>query len=103
MPDAPAKVNPWLIAISVMFGTFMEVLDTTVVNVSLASHRGKSVGNDGRGDVGSYFLPRCERDHSSDHRLAGRTVRPQASADGVRHRIHGGIVHVRPCADICRS
>ena len=28
-------VNPWIIAISVMFCTFMEVLDTTVVNVSL--------------------------------------------------------------------
>ena len=29
------QVNPWLIAVSVMFATFMEVLDTTVVNVSL--------------------------------------------------------------------
>src|SRR5438128_6218628 len=29
------QVNPWIIAIAVMFGTFMEVLDTTVVNVSL--------------------------------------------------------------------
>jgi MFS transporter, DHA2 family, multidrug resistance protein len=28
-------VNPWIIAIAVMFATFMEVLDTTVVNVSL--------------------------------------------------------------------
>src|SRR5512135_518060 len=28
-------VNPWIIAIAVMLGTFMEVLDTTVVNVSL--------------------------------------------------------------------
>src|SRR2546423_13555940 len=28
-------VNPWIVAIAVMFGTFMEVLDTTVVNVSL--------------------------------------------------------------------
>src|SRR5438876_12140765 len=28
-------VNPWLIAVAVMFGTFLEVLDTTVVNVSL--------------------------------------------------------------------
>jgi DHA2 family multidrug resistance protein len=28
-------INPWLIAASVMFATFMEVLDTTVVNVSL--------------------------------------------------------------------
>jgi DHA2 family multidrug resistance protein len=33
---APARaVNPWIIAIAVMTATFMEVLDTTVVNVSL--------------------------------------------------------------------
>jgi DHA2 family multidrug resistance protein len=29
------QINPWIIAISVMFATFLEVLDTTVVNVSL--------------------------------------------------------------------
>lgn len=29
------EINPWIIAIAVMLGTFMEVLDTTVVNVSL--------------------------------------------------------------------
>jgi MFS transporter, DHA2 family, multidrug resistance protein len=29
------KINPWIIAIAVMLSTFMEVLDTTVVNVSL--------------------------------------------------------------------
>src|SRR6476469_2583637 len=28
-------VNPWIVAIAVMFATFLEVLDTTVVNVSL--------------------------------------------------------------------
>src|SRR5262245_14086023 len=32
--DVP-HVNPWIVAISVMFATFLEVLDTTVVNVSL--------------------------------------------------------------------
>jgi DHA2 family multidrug resistance protein len=32
---SPPVINPWIVAISVMFGTFMEVLDTTVVNVSL--------------------------------------------------------------------
>src|SRR5437764_14523845 len=32
--DIP-QVNPWLVAIAVRLGTFMEVLDTTVVNVSL--------------------------------------------------------------------
>jgi DHA2 family multidrug resistance protein len=33
-PAAP-QANPWIIAFSVMFATFMEVLDTTVVNVSV--------------------------------------------------------------------
>jgi DHA2 family multidrug resistance protein len=37
MADSPQhpQVNPWIVAIAVMFATFMEVLDTTVVNVSL--------------------------------------------------------------------
>ena len=38
MPESSAaqpRVNPWIVATSVMFATFMEVLDTTVVNVSL--------------------------------------------------------------------
>ncbi|HUL14851.1 MAG TPA: DHA2 family efflux MFS transporter permease subunit [Terriglobales bacterium] len=39
MPDAdsrtPPLINPWIIAVAVMLSTFMEVLDTTVVNVSL--------------------------------------------------------------------
>ena len=36
MPEpSQAGVNPWLVAIAVMSSTFMEVLDTTVVNVSL--------------------------------------------------------------------
>jgi MFS transporter, DHA2 family, multidrug resistance protein len=34
LAEAPA-VNPWLVAVAVMASTFMEVLDTTVVNVSL--------------------------------------------------------------------
>ena len=35
MSDQYRHVNPWLVAVAVMFATFMEVLDTTVVNVSL--------------------------------------------------------------------
>src|SRR5450631_3057405 len=34
-PPTHPHINPWVIAISVMLSTFMEVLDTTVVNVSL--------------------------------------------------------------------
>src|ERR1700684_2487279 len=35
-----SQINPWLIAIAVMSSTFMEVLDTTVVNVSLTHNAG---------------------------------------------------------------
>jgi MFS transporter, DHA2 family, multidrug resistance protein len=35
MNDNEPKVNPWLIALTVMLPTFMEVLDTTIANVSL--------------------------------------------------------------------
>jgi DHA2 family multidrug resistance protein len=31
----PRDVNPWIVAVAVMCATFMEILDTTVVNVSL--------------------------------------------------------------------
>src|SRR5277367_4769947 len=33
--EAPIKINPWLIAAAVILPTFMEVLDTTIVSVSL--------------------------------------------------------------------
>ena len=35
MTDRQPEINPWIVAVAVMFSTFMEVLDTTVVNVSL--------------------------------------------------------------------
>ena len=35
MSEQHPHVNPWIVAVAVMFSTFMEVLDTTVVNVSL--------------------------------------------------------------------
>ncbi len=31
----PRTVNPWVVTFSVMLATFMEILDTTVVNVSI--------------------------------------------------------------------
>ena len=35
MPDALKEVNPWLIAISVMLATFMEVMDTSIAAVAV--------------------------------------------------------------------
>jgi DHA2 family multidrug resistance protein len=34
-PTPARAVSPWLVALAVMLGTFMEVLDTTIVNVAL--------------------------------------------------------------------
>lgn len=34
-PEGPRHINPWIIAVTVMLATFMEVLDTSVANVSL--------------------------------------------------------------------
>src|SRR5258706_15961753 len=36
MHQVPRSVNPWIVAVAVMSATFMQVLDTTVVNVSLS-------------------------------------------------------------------
>jgi MFS transporter, DHA2 family, multidrug resistance protein len=38
--ETPIKVNPWLIAAAVVLPTFMEVLDTTIVSVSLPNIAG---------------------------------------------------------------
>lgn len=35
MVQPPKSVNPWVVTMSVMLATFMEILDTTVVNVSI--------------------------------------------------------------------
>ncbi len=37
------RVNPWIIALSVMLATFMEVLDTSIASVALP-HMGGTLG-----------------------------------------------------------
>ncbi len=59
MSAAPAKpVNPWVVTIAVMLATFMEILDTTVVNVSvphMAGNLGATV-EEGTWVVTSYLV-----------------------------------------------
>src|SRR6202012_936901 len=35
MADAQTEINPWLIAVSVVLPTFMEVVDTSIASVAL--------------------------------------------------------------------
>ncbi len=58
MPDRTSHVNPWIVTIAVMLATFMEVLDTTVVNVSIphmAGNMGATV-EEGTWVVTSYLV-----------------------------------------------
>src|SRR4051812_33331456 len=64
---AEKHINPWLIAVSVMFATFMEVLDTTVVNVSLPHTAGTLSATSGEG---TWPLPW--------YLVANASVRPMA-------------------------
>jgi MFS transporter, DHA2 family, multidrug resistance protein len=51
-------INPWIVAFSVMFATFMEILDTTVVNVSIPHIAGNlaSTVEEGTWVVTSYLV-----------------------------------------------
>src|SRR5208282_5998398 len=56
--DSRPLVNPWIIALSVMGATFVEVLDTTVVNVSIPHISGalSATYEDGTWVVTSYLV-----------------------------------------------
>ena len=57
-PAQARHVNPWIVTAAVMLATFMEILDTTVVNVSvphLAGNMGATV-EEGTWVVTSYLV-----------------------------------------------
>ena len=58
MPPGRRHVNPWIVTSAVMLATFMEILDTTVVNVSvphLAGNMGATY-EEGTWVVTSYLV-----------------------------------------------
>ncbi len=54
----PRTVNPWIVTFSVMLATFMEILDTTVVNVSIPHISGNlsATTDEGTWTVTSYLV-----------------------------------------------
>ncbi len=66
-----------------MSGTFMEVLDTTVVNVSLPHIAGSLSASTDEATWVAHFLSCRQRHHSADDRMAGELLRPQATAADV--------------------
>ncbi len=57
-PDKRPQINPWIVTIAVMSATFMEVLDTTVVNVAIPHIAGNlsSTYDEGTWVVTSYLV-----------------------------------------------
>ena len=98
-PQEQPAVNPWIVAIAVMFGTFMEVLDTTVVNVSLPHIAGSlsATIDEATWVITSYLVANAI--DPADYRLAGELLRAQAIAHDVGHRIHRRFVPLRTGAD----
>ena len=86
-----------------MSSTFMEVLDTTVVNVSLPHIAGSlSASNDEATWTLTSYLVANAIILPMTGWLAGR-FGTKAPADDVGHRIHRRFISVRPGAVTCRS
>ena len=92
-------VNPWVIAVVVMLATFMEVLDTSVANVSLAAHRGQPFGERGREHLGTDFVSRRERDRAAAIRVAFFIIRTQKFLHVLRCALHRQFFSLRICAE----
>ena len=101
MPSAAEQhpqVNPWIVAVAVMFATFMEVLDTTVVNVSLPHIAGSLSASvdEAAWALTSYLVANAII--LPDDRLDRQLLRPQAHAARRRLRLHRRRLSLRPRA-----
>src|ERR1700735_1176379 len=84
MPTAEAQtrypltqgVNPWLVTLSVMLPTFMEVLDTAIASVALPYIAGSLSASNSE----ATLVPRSY--------LVGTPFRPQAIPAHLRHPLH---------------
>ena len=92
---ARPAVNPWLVAAAVVIPTFMEVLDTTIANVALRYIAGGLSAPVDRQRMGHHQLPRRQRDHPADLRLAGGPPRPAQLFSALDRRVHARLGAVR--------
>src|SRR5947208_10468324 len=103
-PQARPDINPWLIAVAVMSSTFMEVLDTTVVNVSLPHIAGNlsASTDEATWTLTSYLVANAiilsggERHNPSDDGLVGQYFWTEAPADGIGHGLHNSVILLWP-------
>ncbi len=91
-------MNPWIIAVTVMLATFMEVLDTSVANVALPHIAGSLSSSV---DEATWVLTAYLVANAIVLPLSGwfsTLVRAQALLHGLRAAVHRQLGHVRPGA-----
>ena len=95
---APPAVNPWVIALTVTLATFMEVLDTSIANVSLPHIAG---GLSAGVDESTWILTSYLVSNAIVLPMSGWFSvpdRPQALLHVLRGDFYGQFVSVRPGA-----
>ena len=85
--------------IAVSLAVFMNVLDTSIANVSIPSISGRPRRFVRSGHVGDHLVRGGERDLRAADRLAHRAHRPGAPVHGVDRAVRDLVVDVRPRAD----
>ncbi len=87
--------SPWMIAVSVMLATFMEVLDTSIASVALALHRRQPVGHQRRSYLGAHQLPGRECHRAAGQYMVLAEIRTQALSHHLHHHLHGFVIRLR--------
>ena len=87
--------SPWLIAISVMLATFMEVLDTSIASVALPYIAGSlsATNDEATWVLTSYLVANADRPAGQHVVLA--EVRPQAFPDHLHRHLHRFFIRLR--------
>ncbi len=93
--SAAGNRSPWLIVGIISIATFMEVLDTSIANVSLNHIAGSLSVSPDEFDLGADQLPRRQRGRHPDLGLAVERDRPQALLHDVGRAVHHRLVPVR--------
>jgi hypothetical protein len=87
--------NPWLVALVVSIATFMEVLDTSIANVSLNHIAGELSASLDESTWGAHQLPRFQRDRIADQWVACQCDWAQTLLHGVCFSFHRQLVSLR--------
>ena len=90
-----AGARKWIITITVILASVIELVDTSIVNVALPADDGQPGRHARRGRLGRDRLRRGERDRRADGRLALVRLRTPQLLRRLDHPLHGRVLLLR--------